>query len=320
MFGSLPVVFDSTTLSERDRFAFAREEYGRKALKVELETLGDRSFRLRMRAATFGGVRVALIESTPYRVARTRPLIDDGDDKIGLVFPLAGRFGGEQGGRNVTVGRGEATTMVADRTGWFGTETGGTFLTVRASPELVKGNSGNTNRLRDGCTVRPSPLMFSLLRSYLSTLNRFGAEAAPLLLETAGRHLTELAVSAFSEPGVDSDSSWQGEGLRAARVSAVLNHITENFSDPGYGIDACAGHVGISDRYLQRLLEAEGTSFGDEVKRRRLELAHSQLTDPSSAGLRVTDIAFDCGFSDVSHFNRQFRRHFGDTPTGVRKG
>jgi transcriptional regulator GlxA family with amidase domain len=34
--------------------------------------------------------------------------------------------------------------------------------------------------------------------------------------------------------------------------------------------------------------------------------------------LRIIDIAFAAGFSDVSHFNRIFRRRFGDTPSGVR--
>jgi AraC-like DNA-binding protein len=32
----------------------------------------------------------------------------------------------------------------------------------------------------------------------------------------------------------------------------------------------------------------------------------------------ITDIAFASGFGDVSHFNRVFRRRYGDTPSGVR--
>ena len=34
--------------------------------------------------------------------------------------------------------------------------------------------------------------------------------------------------------------------------------------------------------------------------------------------LRVCDVALKAGFSDISHFNRLFRSHFGDTPKGVR--
>jgi len=40
-------------------------------------------------------------------------------------------------------------------------------------------------------------------------------------------------------------------------------------------------------------------------------LAHEPLR-------RISDIAFDCGFNDLSYFNRCFRRRFGLTPTAAR--
>ena len=33
---------------------------------------------------------------------------------------------------------------------------------------------------------------------------------------------------------------------------------------------------------------------------------------------RIGDIAFACGFNDLSYFNRCFRRRFGLTPTAAR--
>jgi len=33
---------------------------------------------------------------------------------------------------------------------------------------------------------------------------------------------------------------------------------------------------------------------------------------------RISDVALQVGFSDISHFNRLFRSRFGDTPRGVR--
>ena len=42
------------------------------------------------------------------------------------------------------------------------------------------------------------------------------------------------------------------------------------------------------------------------------------LTDSRYLQLAIIDIAFAAGFGDVSHFNRMFRRRFGDTPSGVR--
>ena len=42
------------------------------------------------------------------------------------------------------------------------------------------------------------------------------------------------------------------------------------------------------------------------------------LVDPSFAHLRVIDIVLAAGFGDVSHFNRLFRRRYGETPSDVR--
>ena len=33
---------------------------------------------------------------------------------------------------------------------------------------------------------------------------------------------------------------------------------------------------------------------------------------------RISDIAFDCGFNDLSYFNRAFRKRFGATPSELR--
>jgi AraC-like DNA-binding protein len=49
----------------------------------------------------------------------------------------------------------------------------------------------------------------------------------------------------------------------------------------------------------------------------RLQHSYSMLTDRRSLHLGIIDIAFAAGFGDVSHFNRMFRRRFGDTPSGV---
>ena len=42
------------------------------------------------------------------------------------------------------------------------------------------------------------------------------------------------------------------------------------------------------------------------------------LRDPRFTRIKIAAIARAAGFSDISHFNRSFRRAFGDTPFGVR--
>ena len=34
--------------------------------------------------------------------------------------------------------------------------------------------------------------------------------------------------------------------------------------------------------------------------------------------LPISEIAYDCGFENITHFNRAFKKHFGKTPTQLR--
>ena len=61
-----------------------------------------------------------------------------------------------------------------------------------------------------------------------------------------------------------------------------------------------------------------GTSFTERVTELRLQRAYTLLTEASESKSRISDIALQAGFSDISHFNRLFRSRFGDTPKGVR--
>jgi transcriptional regulator GlxA family with amidase domain len=63
-------------------------------------------------------------------------------------------------------------------------------------------------------------------------------------------------------------------------------------------------------------LEISGAPFTARLTELRLQRAFALLGEPGPG--RISDIALEAGFSDISHFNRLFRARFGDTPRGVR--
>jgi AraC-like DNA-binding protein len=69
---------------------------------------------------------------------------------------------------------------------------------------------------------------------------------------------------------------------------------------------------------IRRLFEAEGVTFTEYVLAQRLARAHRMLMDPRRASEKISTVALDAGFDDVSYFNRAFRQFCGDTPSGVR--
>jgi AraC-like DNA-binding protein len=107
-------------------------------------------------------------------------------------------------------------------------------------------------------------------------------------------------------------------GRKAARRRTILAEIARRFCDPEFDLTDAARGLGLSRRYIQRLLEGTGKSFTEHVLECRLQRVRAMLMDSRYQHVAIIDIALASGFSDVSHFNHMFRRRFGETPSSVR--
>ncbi|MFB9265414.1 helix-turn-helix transcriptional regulator [Bradyrhizobium erythrophlei] len=58
----------------------------------------------------------------------------------------------------------------------------------------------------------------------------------------------------------------------------------------------------------------DGIDPGGYLLEQRLLMVASILCEPGRSHLPIATIAYDCGFSDLSHFGRVFRRRFDRTP------
>lgn len=95
-------------------------------------------------------------------------------------------------------------------------------------------------------------------------------------------------------------------------VQKIRACIEENLSDPGFSIEQLCKTVHLSQRQLQRKLDAlTGFSPNQFIRSIRLKQAKTLLRDPE---LSISAVAYDCGFSDPSYFARVFKQEFGVTP------
>jgi AraC-like DNA-binding protein len=138
--------------------------------------------------------------------------------------------------------------------------------------------------------------------------------ACPDLAQPVARTVMDLVVLALGAGG-DAAELARVRGLRAARLQQIIAEIRANFSDPAFSTHTLAGKLGVTQRYVQRLLYETGSTFHDRVLELRLQRARAMLTDPRYDRLKVTEIAGACGFNEIPYFNRCFRRRFGDTPS-----
>jgi AraC-like DNA-binding protein len=140
----------------------------------------------------------------------------------------------------------------------------------------------------------------------------------PLAVDEAGlaiaTHLLDLAAIGLGARGEVATQARRG-GLRAVRLKAVLMILRKRFAEPDFSAQKLANATGLSERYVNELLYEAGASFTVRLTELRLRKAAELL---ARGERRISDVAFDCGFNDLSYFNRCFRRRFGLTPTAAR--
>jgi AraC-like DNA-binding protein len=169
-----------------------------------------------------------------------------------------------------------------------------------------------------GRKLNNTGIAMKLLTRYLDGLQGGDAVGDEREARIFGEHLLDLISMAIA---ADSEARHRNErrGIRAARLATVLREIERNVSDGGLSAAAVAERLGVTPRYVHFLLEESGRTFSEHVLMRRLQMVAAQLGDVAKGNLKISAIAREAGFIDMSYFNRCFRNHFGDTPSGYRK-
>lgn len=100
-------------------------------------------------------------------------------------------------------------------------------------------------------------------------------------------------------------------------VKIVIEYIQENYMQP-ISIGELAAIIHFSEQYFMRFFKKyTGMTCVDYMNDYRLNKAAQLLVGTDSS---IMEIAGKVGISNVSYFNRMFKRKFGMTPKGYRKG
>ena len=167
------------------------------------------------------------------------------------------------------------------------------------------------------CRIPRGTGMLSLLRNYVDAIFDDPALAMPEMRQLAVAQLCDLIAVTLGATR-DATAVAEGRGIRAARLRAVKSDIDAHLAHDDLSPGAVAKRQRLSDSYIRKLFEGEGTSFSQFVLGRRLVRAHRMLTDRRWADRSIAWIAFEAGFGDLSYFNRTFKRFYSTTPSEIR--
>lgn len=100
------------------------------------------------------------------------------------------------------------------------------------------------------------------------------------------------------------------------RIKTIIKYIETNYQSP-ISIDTIASVCGFSSSHFMKFFKnTMGTSFVDYLNDYRLSMASRMLI---SSDATILVVAADCGYENLSYFNRLFKKKYGMTPSAYRR-
>ncbi|MGH6871131.1 MAG: helix-turn-helix domain-containing protein [Rhizomicrobium sp.] len=306
--------FSSDRYAESDRRESWERILGRKLLHVRVEALSDAPFRANASLRLLPGLRFGIGNFGASLNRRDRSMVRDDNDDFSIVINLEGGLTARQRRDEIELEAGDAYLMACADEGVFARPSRGQIMMARFPHKAL---APLVPSLYDR-VARPIPRTTEALRlltSYFRVLEDNQALATPELRGLVVRHCYDL-IALVLNPSRDQ-TAVAHRGLAAGRLSAIKSFVHDNLARHDLSVQHAAQQHRLSPRQVQRLFEGEGMTFSEYVQQERLRRVHGELIDPLSRRT-ISDIAYDSGFGDVSHFNRAFRRRYGASPSEIR--
>ena len=164
--------------------------------------------------------------------------------------------------------------------------------------------------------ARPTPQDTHYYRKHFQAPVTFEAEKSAVVFPILWlEHRLERA-----DPLLHKHLQKEANQLRGLHAGNTLDDLPKVLNEAilagQCSVSNIARKLGLHPRTLNRRLQESGTSYRQELNKARFEIARQLLARSSQA---IAQIAFLLNYSDVTAFNRAFKRWAGVTPAKWRK-
>ncbi|WP_407116388.1 helix-turn-helix domain-containing protein [Bradyrhizobium sp. LMG 9283] len=306
--------WNTTGMRPNEQFAYYREAICQAFMNLTPEPAAAAGFPASVEHVRLGDAAINRVSFPEHVVRRSAADIAASDRScFYLNLKLAGRCRIQQDGREISLSPGQVGIFDSDRQFALLHDRGpqlqvaSFWVPAEALRERLPA-SFEISAVR----VSDDPFVGHLIVETARTLSD-GAlrmtEDEGVLLFRALIELVAVSLSRRSRAGAA-----ESESLADATALALKRAIHQRLRQPGLAVADVAEAVGISERYVHKLLARSGSSFTEYVIDHRLDGAAKDLRDAAMADRAIGAIAFDWGFSDLSHFTRRFKQRFGCRP------
>jgi AraC family transcriptional regulator, positive regulator of tynA and feaB len=299
--------WSTDSIRERERFSFWHEMVCKSVLNVSADSVPER-FSARITGRSFDKLRFAVFDCTGHELVRSRQQVARApEDYYVITLHLRSRSRFSQGDETIALEPNEIAIVDGQRPFRIA------FMESVKRASAVIPHAMIDQRapwLRSGPRrkIAANSLYADLVRRHLLQLTGGGpgmSETEAMLLTDNLCNLLALATACEIAP-----NRMQPELM----LEALLAYCRQELHNPLLSPSRVAGHFGISVRTLHLRFQQLGKSFGRWLLENRLDACGKALRDLHRRSDSISEIAYRCGFNDLSHFNKAFRARFGMPP------
>lgn len=189
-------------------------------------------------------------------------------------------------------------------------------LTLVVPRALLRRRVGGLNFLHGHSLEVPGNPYAKLFRDFVIGIYQDSAFIEKEYSQALSQNCIDLLACALkhSDPArFKSDSQFNLMGQQ------VKEYIENNLSNPDLSVSSLTKKFLISRSSLYRLFPQEGEGINQFIKTKRMHKAYRDIYFIHESK-SISEVAYDCGFKNVSSFSRAFREHFGMTPKELMNG
>ena len=150
----------------------------------------------------------------------------------------------------------------------------------------------------------------SILKQFIQNLWAERSQLTPSNSQFLLEILDDMIVSSFKEYATPKKKVKKHQPSVEDAMKIIDSELSNHELSPLF----LAKRMRISKSYLYFIFKAAGISVNEIIIERRLDKCRNDLKNFSSRNTSVTDIAFNAGFRDLSHFCHRFKARYGTSP------
>lgn len=307
--------FDTRSVPDQYQCDYWQDAISKVFLPLACDISANSAFYGTLNAKNLAHISLVEVKGCGQHVERHSANIKHGDhDQILMSFVLGGKMGIEHNGREEYLNKGQFIFYDSQRPYDLYLDEQFDQLVLMLPRDQFQQQFGRPEKLC-GYTFGDQHPLTSLLSNYAQDLFQLPDQATLDLQEVVLHKFFDL-INYVTLDQIGNYSNKIGSHTMLLRIKQL---IMENLDNDDLNIHDIAQNFKISPRYIGKLFQQEDTTFGRFLLHQRLKLSKKLLIQTHATTHKVNQIAYQCGFNDMSYFSREFKRFYGVSPSDMRK-